>query len=301
MTRLQYLVIPVLTCLILMFSGIFQSHPSPLLSLSREKESQQLPPPAFQVEPAAAPELAGVDPLLILDQAIHCYQPANVQWLTMKLWQRGEFQKMTYQIEGEYWEAPGYRMRLMLRTDQGTSPVRMEMLSDGKAFYEVIHFPGSDPVEKWFSFSPSGRPGVPVSEQMQKEIIRDKGYPGLTYLLHTVRQNLRDLRLRGVTCNGHPMLEIRGTWPNCAPAEANKAARLPLKVIVRECCLYLDRESFWPYRIEWWGIQEGDTAPRLILQTEYREPVINQPLSTEDADKTFSVPPTKKKFPHRGF
>ena len=58
---------------------------------------------------------------------------------------------------------------------------------------------------------------------------------------------------------------------------------------MRQCCIYLDTETFWPHRLEWWGAEKSSEPSQLLSQTEYREAIVNQPLSAERLAAEFAV------------
>ena len=45
----------------------------------------------------------------------------------------------------------------------------------------------------------------------------------------------------------------------------------------RTCRVYLDKQTSWPYRFEWWGPVPAKTEDVLLLQMEFRNPRRSKP------------------------
>ena len=41
--------------------------------------------------------------------------------------------------------------------------------------------------------------------------------------------------------------------------------------------LYLDPKTLWPHRLEWWGADPPRPGDVLLMQTEFRDPLLNRP------------------------
>ncbi len=85
---------------------------------------------------------------------------------------------------------------------------------------------------------------------------------------------------------GRPALRIHGR-PTTAWTVAPGTAAADF------CYLYLDAQTLWPSRVEWWA---GDrhSNPRLLLEIEFRDPQLNRPLSLAECIHAFSYRPKGK-------
>jgi hypothetical protein len=77
---------------------------------------------------------------------------------------------------------------------------------------------------------------------------------------------------------GQPAVRFQGKLadPQAAPAHV---------------CGYLDAQTMWPLRLEWRHLTRKGLAPFPYLQMEFRDPVLNQPLSFEECSRVFTFQP----------
>ena len=68
---------------------------------------------------------------------------------------------------------------------------------------------------------------------------------------------------------GHAVVRLTGRKP--PPVPDNQPG---------ECRLYLDAQTLWPCRIEWLG-RVPDRGDVLLVQMEFRDPVLGQPVHDE--------------------
>jgi hypothetical protein len=73
---------------------------------------------------------------------------------------------------------------------------------------------------------------------------------------------------------------------NLVPANQSWTAGLP-----RQCHLYLDAQTLWPGRVEWWGPAAPGGGEVLVAQVEFRNPVVNRPLTAEVCARLFAFEP----------
>ena len=45
--------------------------------------------------------------------------------------------------------------------------------------------------------------------------------------------------------------------------------------------IYVDAQTRFPFRIEWWGSAKPGQTPALLLQMEFRDVVVNQAIASE--------------------
>jgi hypothetical protein len=109
-------------------------------------------------------------------------------------------------------------------------------------------------------------------------------------LLQTMRSRLEWSRMETVRREGRAFIKLTGTWSSesaeaLAPTGGSWPDGLP-----QQCRLYLDAETLWPHRVEWWGPDVPRSADVLLVQMEFRDPVLNQPLSAEGCAREFGLP-----------
>ena len=85
-------------------------------------------------------------------------------------------------------------------------------------------------------------------------------------------------------------IKLTGSWSDevmrtLVPADERWPDGLP-----RQCRLYLEAPTLWPHRVEWWGPLRANAGDALLLQMEFRDPIINQPLSAERCAREFGFP-----------
>ena len=107
-------------------------------------------------------------------------------------------------------------------------------------------------------------------------------------LLFSLRTGVLWARRDTVRRGDGRFIKLTGALPaNPVPtsADASRPELLP-----RQCRLYLDIDTLWPHRIEWWGCEASHFNDVALLQMEFRDPVLNQPLSTDRCDREFTFP-----------
>jgi hypothetical protein len=82
---------------------------------------------------------------------------------------------------------------------------------------------------------------------------------------------------------------IAGALPEEKVAANLSCEFVPARFKVQQSVLYLDAQTLWPLRVEWWGAERPTHVSKLLLQTEYRAPVLNQPLSDERCAAEFAL------------
>jgi hypothetical protein len=107
--------------------------------------------------------------------------------------------------------------------------------------------------------------------------------------LPALRQRLNWVRKETVRRGGKVFVKLTGTW---TPAEA--AALCPAGQpwpagLPRQCKLYLDADTLWPHRVEWWGPDPPRPGEALLAQAEYRDPILNQPPGPDRTAHDFTV------------
>jgi hypothetical protein len=91
------------------------------------------------------------------------------------------------------------------------------------------------------------------------------------------RQDRNLIKLTGVLTltSAEALAPAKEKWPDGLP----RAARL-----------YLDPKTLWPHRMEWWGPDPPRKGDVLLMQIEFRDPALNQPMSAERCAGEFAGP-----------
>ncbi len=300
MSKVQKLLIPALAGAMFLASTAVELPSSPLVfnsggsSKSGDLHKPDAPgthaPSSAAIRPVVSAGAPG-DADVVLRQAAAAYALEKIAWLELTLWQRAAFGELEYRMEGRYLGAPHQLLRLELRLQAGPLAGKLLLISDGKVLHEKLQLPGeTDRINDVpLPEAQDGADNPAASAGQREAFLSGKSFRGIGPLLQQIQQNLRRRRLTVCTWNGQKVLEIRGEWDlgekvaECLPPE------LHLGQVVRECRLYLDAATYWPVRVEWWGSRAAGQPRVLLVETEYRNPVVNQSLSLERMTREFSV------------
>ena len=227
----------------------------------------------------------------ILERALGAIDPSRVRWLEMKLWQQVEVQGLAYEATGRYLIAPDHRFRLEVSMRQGAATGELLSVSDGHTLWQTKRVgDGAWLLSKKLCLTSilETLSQPEVKPEVRREFIQSQSMAGVAPLLQDLRQRLTWTRWERVRRQDREFIKLTGVgtlheaaqfpWPEGAP---------------RQCRLYLDAQSLWPHRIEWWGPDAPRVGDVPLFQTEYREPVLNQPLSEEQARREFFVDESK--------
>jgi hypothetical protein len=110
-------------------------------------------------------------------------------------------------------------------------------------------------------------------------------------LLRSLRSRLVWAREETTHSSIGEQLRLVGVWSRedsakFAPADKTWPVGLP-----RQCLLYLDPHTYWPRRVEWWGPSAVGGSDRLLVQMEFRHPVVNRPLASGVCERLFAFHP----------
>jgi hypothetical protein len=241
-----------------------------------------LTPPAAQTPPRADAEANRV-----LDRAVAALSADHFRWLRMNLWQQASLPALTYQAEGVYLSGPDHRLRLDLQVRAGNAASRLQVVSDGHTFWQIAqHGPAGRSVSR-VDLKPVLQlllsPGTGAARR--EEFYSHQWFAGPAPLLQTLRPALTFTRCQPVRWHERDALLLTGVR-SVPPEEKNCPDYLP-----RQCRLFLDAQSLWPHRLEWWGPMPTNRQDQMLLQLEFRDPVLGQAV----ADQVFAFQPGKEK------
>jgi hypothetical protein len=230
--------------------------------------------PADTARAALSPEVctAAVN---ALDEAITRLDLGHVAWLETTVWQKACFDQFTYQAEGRYLAGPDNRFRLELTTRQGNGTAIYLVVGDGKSTWEGTRFGDG-----------SWRRVTRRSEQ--------QGFRGVLPLLHALRSCMTWTRRETVRRQGRIFIKLTGPLLDSTADPLARPDQPLLHCPARESRLYLDAETLWPHRVEWWGRSSSQSGDALLMQMEFRDPHFNSPLSAERCAAEFSIPHAAK-------
>jgi hypothetical protein len=228
----------------------------------------------------------------LLGEALARLGPDRVTWLETKVWQKGCLDRFTYEAEGHYLAGPNHRFRLELTTFHGRAAATSLLVSDGHTLWQGRRRgdgPWSDVSRVYVGqWGPTG--AADSLSRLPDQVLASRLFDGIAPLLHALQSNLAWSRKETVRRSGEVYFKLTGAWSEealrvLAPPDQPWPDGLP-----RRCRLYLDVQTLWPHRVEWWGPSSPRSPDALLLQIEFRDPVVNQPLSSERVAREFSVP-----------
>lgn len=221
----------------------------------------------------------------LLQRTINRLDPAHLAWLRLKLWQRMRAGEIVFESEGTLQLGPEHCARLELAVLSGAVPGRWLVVSDGHALAHVVQLGDDAPAVTSRLLVPPHEPDKPAPPPADVTL-RGLGCGGPHPLLLDLRGRLRQLTAQTGRLHGRPMVRLYGRLnAAAAPAPGTPAADF--------CYLYLDAQTLWPSRVEWWA-GEQKTNPRLLLEMEFREPQLNHPLPFDECVRAFSYRPQGK-------
>jgi hypothetical protein len=308
MSQNRFFLLPLLACPVLVLAGSF-ALPSFLAFPvhGEDKPPGPSPPPLpAQPPPVLDPTTAHPDPAAnqLLDQALSRQTPT---WLEVGLWQQVTVQGFVSEVEGRYLSGPNRRFRLDLATRHGGTEGKLLILSDGQYLWQATRIGG----QGW-----TGASKVDLSEvgdvipgQALTGYLHSQAGGGPAALLAHLRKRLTWVRREMVMRQGLLLAKLTGTWTQAAladlkPANAAGGNRPSLDAslrvadrvrdwpsgLPRQCRLYLDGKTLWPYRLEWWGPDPPQPGEALLMEMEWRQPVVNRPLSAAQCAQVFTWP-----------
>jgi hypothetical protein len=307
MPQNRFFLLPLLGCLTLTFAAVL-GMPS-LLPAPVHGEDNSAPrapaPPLSQTLPVLNPATARPDAAAsqTLEQALSRLSPpgdgkapVGVTWLATNLWQQMQMQGLACEVQGRYLSGPNNCFRLDLATRQGDIEGKLCVVSNGQLLWQATRlgaqgwarankvdltqlrqvFPNQQPASPWDDYLQSQAGGGPAA------------------LLANLRRQLTWVRQEPVLRQGVMLMKLTGTWRpsvllglsptgKSADGRSDWPSGWP-----RQCRLYLDARSLWPHRVEWWGPDPPRPSEALLMEMEFREPVVNRPLSAEQSAQLFT-------------
>ena len=315
----KYWPVPVLTLTLWLSLGVWH-RPEHAISLSvpnkgeRQEEraldlfvadSAQPPAPAAASPADQGQEKAGPSAgMAMLDRLLESLHPAKARWLQLKIWQRMRHEDIDFEAEGLIALAPHQCARVDMVVSSSETRSRILLVSNSQHLVRSIRT-GPRPAEVDILELPHA-PDTQDPGQIhdRDHFLQIHGCGGPHTLLTNLRQRLKVEKecsgawkgLRVLRVCGQVQAESAATpdGRNQPYTEGEKSARatfLRAPRAGRHCVLYLDAETGWPHRIEWWSTDRQGQAAVVLLQLELRDPIFNRRPDIDEFVRLFAYRP----------
>lgn len=246
--------------------------------LAAERDSA----PAFVADSA---ETSGKD---VLDQVIAALGPDRVHWLQFTVVQKLFEENFT--TEGRYVIGPGQRIRLEMKVKSDDVSGNVLVVSDGHDLYKARWSDEDEPktTKATKESLPEIEPGTDpkVAGDKREQFLQRSGFGGIFTLLGQIRETHTDLVQQTGVCQSRKVVRLSA---NC-PTDESKLKNLPNHMRARRCAIYVDADTLWPFRIEWIGSPRPADPLVVLMRMDFRDPLINQPLSAAECAQIFHCP-----------
>jgi hypothetical protein len=259
-----------LTALLLTDRYTRGQQPAPPPKDAKTPSPTKSPGPA---KPAPAVVKADKDAGKVLDQAIAELDPKKHPWMEWNVWEKADVQDVTSTCDGHYLLGPDRRMNLNLKVNVAGEDSEMRIVSDGKQVWNWSRSADKEERANRYDLTKVNAllsaPGT--MPQFSDNFFKNQSFWGLLPLLQTLRQQMVFTSQTKENWQGHSVVKLTGAWSSDY-AKAWSQNNVWAAYQPRNCRLYVDQQTHWPHRLEWWG----PTAPRgpdsLLLEVEFREP-----------------------------
>jgi hypothetical protein len=226
-------------------------------------------PPTAPAPPKADPEATKT-----LGQAIERLDPQKLPWIETTLWEKVSAQGLSFQAEGHYLAGPDRRLSLDLRIRLAGSDGQLQVVSDGVTVWNAMRV-GTDHqrVTTWDMKKLQqvlNRPGT--LPQIGEEFFRGQSFAGVVPLLQSLSTQMVFTKIEKGTWSKKEALKLSGTWIPEIAKSMTGANQTWQPSMPRSCVLYLDRQTYWPYRVEWIGPAGIKTPDTTLMEIEFRDP-----------------------------
>jgi hypothetical protein len=232
---------------------------------------------------AVSVEVASLTPGQTLAQAAAVLAPEKSPCLRVHTWQKQNDPAVSFEAKGRFVRAPNHCARLEITVHAGPKPTNIVVVSDGVALARACSVGGRSPQVSTRPLTATGQ--KPLSSQEANSALRAHGCGGPYCLLKDLQRALDNLQAAPGVWKDKRVIRLTGSVK-----EAHGAADDPFAAWPRFCHVYLDAQTLWPHRVEWWAA----TAPRepgsLFLEVEFRDPDTS-PLSEADCIREFTYEP----------
>jgi outer membrane lipoprotein-sorting protein len=217
--------------------------------------------PTHIVTPQPAP-VANVAAMKVLQQALEAASPDRLGWIRADVWQQAHTAGLTYQSEGRYLAGPKQRLRFDLHVHCDRSEGELTCISDGNVLWTTQTF-GREP-------RVVSKVELATVADLMKELgappaacdffLRCQSFAGPQSLLIMLQKQVVLTSVQAARWNGRLVRLLTGV------VSSDRTAETPLPA--SRCRLFLDAQTLFPLRVEWWGQDEDREA--LLMQLEFR-------------------------------
>ena len=228
-----------------------------------------LPTPSPQIAPV--PAHINLDAHAILEQAHAAVD--KVEWMAVDVRQKKRQGETPWSSEGTLQRGPNGCCRLERAMRTGTAnPNRMTVVSDGKIMARVASSAGAKPkIESW---------PLPDDPAAKNAILANHGCGGPATVFAQMRASGTDWAAQPAALGDRPGVALTGMLPA-------QSADLQTGPDPKSARLFLDAETLWLTRAEWWS-EHPDRGGAILYEIEFLRPRVNQPLSLDECGRVFS-------------
>jgi hypothetical protein len=243
-------------------------------------------PASFVAQPVPVdPDLVNLTGAQLLGRAAGYIAPDKVSWLTVKTWQKLEDAQLCFEAHGRLVRGPDRCARLEMTVHLDRAPATSVIVSDGVGMAEAIRLPGHPAVITSRQFLTPDK--NPMTVEQIDHVLNAMGCGGPYCLLKDMERVLENLKVVHGAWKGKPVIRLTGTIVDNAVVSSPERITVP----PRRCHVLLDARTLWPFRVEWWASRSSEEQAVLLLQLEFRDPVINRPMSHADCAREFTFQP----------
>jgi hypothetical protein len=219
------------------------------------------PPPVY-------PLCGSAEAAATLDRAIAALDPSRVQWLSATFWQQVNADPLLFEAEGTFQAGPGQRLRIDLQVRCGGARRSWQTICDGRTLWEIERN-GTEPPSIQRRDAPQGKGWGERAGEKKRGFLCGLGGP--LDLLRQLRRDVVFTHQEAIQWRQREVILLTGA--TAPPA----GGRLP-DFRPRQCRLVLDGATLWPHRVEWWGPAPGLAGDIRLVQMEFRQPILHQPV-----------------------
>jgi len=198
------------------------------------------------------------------------------------IWQQMTEHDLTFVAQAQLLLGPQDCARLDMTIHTARTTTQHLVVSDGHALAQCTKN-GKQPDDvQGLSFPRTMENLEPAKQNQHREsFLREKGCGGPRAVLLNLTHGMTEIQVDTGLWRGQPVLRFQGVLvdPQAAPAHV---------------CGYLHAETLWPLRLEWRRQGRKGLTPSPYLQMEFRDPVLNQPLTPEECDRAFTFQPERE-------
>ena len=241
----------------------------------RQSAPATAPPPVYPVRPDPAAAQA-------LKRAITELDSDKMPGLQTKLWQQVCIPPLTYEATGTFLSGTEHRLRIELEVQSKGKRRQWRRLSDGQTLWEAERVGEGEWSISQLDLTRlrATLSDVETTAAARADSLLGQLALGPALLLKTLRRDVTFTCQQQIRWHNRDVLLLSGVRSSAVNQEWPAYT-------ARQCRLVLDAETFWPHHIEWWGPAPSATGDIRLVQLEFRQPLLKQPI----ADQVFTFSP----------